>query len=165
MRRTRQGMREHEEVSALGELKNLSRVPLGLPLGETETKHRGGVTLDPGHFVFWGMGSSGNLLGEQGKGTLPAKSLGTDREGGHMPSPLAFAERPLSAGQPCEGYKAPQNCAREHTHSCFFQQYLRVSPKKRGHHAKGLSTCLKLRFFFSSRPDCAQGNVLRHQGE
>ena len=70
MRRTRQEMRELEEVSALGELKNLSRVPWDSRLGKPE-KHREGKTPGPGLFAIWGTGSSGNLLGEQGQGNLP----------------------------------------------------------------------------------------------
>ena len=165
MRRTRQGMREHEEVSALGELKNLSRVPLGLPLGETETKHRGGVTLDPGHFVFWGMGSSGNLLGEQGKGTLPAKSLGRTGKEGICLHPWPLPKDLFQLDSLARAIKPRKTVRGNIRILAFFSNICVFSPKKRGHHAKGLSICLKLRSLFSSRPDCAQGYVLRQQGE
>ena len=140
------------------------RVPLGLPLGETGKKHREGETLGPGLLAFWGMGSSGNLLGEQGQGNLPAGSLGRTGKKGIRLNPWPLPKDLFLLDSLARAARPLQNCAREHTHSCFFQQYLTIIQKNDRLLGKRLFTYPILRSFFSYKLLCAKDIVLRKQG-
>ena len=123
------------------------RVPLGLPLGETGKKHREGETLGPGLLAFWGMGSSGNLLGEQGQGNLPAGSLGRTGKKGIRLNPWPLPKDLFLLDSLARATKPAKLCAGTYAFLLFSAISECVPQKTAGVLKKGLFTFLKLRFF------------------
>ena len=131
--------------------------------GNRKKASRGGDAWSRPFGIWGGWGVQGTFLVSKARETFPQDPWdGQGRKAYALP--LGLCRKTSFCWTALPGQQSLQNCAREHTHSCFFQQYLTIIQKNDRLLGKRLFTYPILRSFFSYKLLCAKDIVLRKQG-